>query len=165
MRDGRVATQGCPCGRRLDPRGGCPCAPHQVAHYLGRISGPLLDRIDLHVEMAAVSFSEMSCAASVADDCRSRGERADRRGARGRGDRVSGAGSGEGGHEGGLLARRAAAVSEGALHEDRNTMPRSPSLRIRVSGTDRRRHLPALREALQRELKIAESTRSQERAA
>ncbi len=71
----------CPCGRRLDPRGGCRCAPHQVAHYLGRISGPLLDRIDLHVEMAAVSFSEMSLlhptedSATVASRVAAAGER------------------------------------------------------------------------------------------
>jgi magnesium chelatase family protein len=50
----------CVCGKRLDPRGGCRCTPRQVAQYLGRISGPLLDRIDMHVEMAAVSFREMS---------------------------------------------------------------------------------------------------------
>lgn len=55
-----AAINPCPCGRRLDPRGGCRCTPRQVTQYLGRISGPLLDRIDMHVEMSTVSFREMS---------------------------------------------------------------------------------------------------------
>jgi len=55
-----AAMNPCPCGQRFDPRGGCRCTPRQIAMYVGRISGPLLDRIDLHVEMAHVSFQEMS---------------------------------------------------------------------------------------------------------
>jgi magnesium chelatase family protein len=69
-----AAMNPCPCGRRLDPRGGCRCTPRQVACYLGRISGPLLDRIDLHVEMAAVSFREMSLL-EPAEDSRAVGAR------------------------------------------------------------------------------------------
>ncbi|MGA2702916.1 MAG: ATP-binding protein [Isosphaeraceae bacterium] len=40
----------CPCGYRSDPRRACSCTPPQVEKYLSKISGPLLDRIDLYVE-------------------------------------------------------------------------------------------------------------------
>ncbi|MCK4412392.1 MAG: YifB family Mg chelatase-like AAA ATPase [Candidatus Eisenbacteria sp.] len=55
-----AAMNPCPCGRRLDPRGGCRCTPRMVANYLGRVSGPLIDRIDLHIEMATVRFRQIS---------------------------------------------------------------------------------------------------------
>jgi magnesium chelatase family protein len=48
----------CPCGYRSDPRRACTCSP-QVEKYLSRISGPLLDRIDLHVEVPAVPFAQL----------------------------------------------------------------------------------------------------------
>ncbi len=44
----------CPCGRRGDPRRLCKCTEKQVSAYVGRISGPLLDRIDLHIEVPPV---------------------------------------------------------------------------------------------------------------
>lgn len=44
----------CPCGRRGDPRRVCRCSERQVSSYTGKISGPLLDRIDLHVEVPPV---------------------------------------------------------------------------------------------------------------
>ena len=44
----------CPCGRRGDPRRVCRCSERQVVAYLGRVSGPLLDRIDLHIEVPPV---------------------------------------------------------------------------------------------------------------
>lgn len=50
----------CPCGHRDDPATECVCTPSQIQRYLAKISGPLLDRIDLHVEVAAVSFDELS---------------------------------------------------------------------------------------------------------
>ena len=53
-----AATNPCPCGWRGHPRRGCSCAAPQVARYLSRLSGPLLDRIDLQVEMPAVVFSD-----------------------------------------------------------------------------------------------------------
>lgn len=49
----------CPCGHLGDPRRECVCAPGQVQRYLARISGPLMDRIDLHVEVAPVPFKEL----------------------------------------------------------------------------------------------------------
>ncbi len=49
----------CPCGYYNHPTRDCTCSPGSVYRYLGRISGPLLDRIDLHVEVAPVSISQM----------------------------------------------------------------------------------------------------------
>ena len=53
-------SQGCPCGYLTDPRGRCRCPSTKVAAYLAKISGPLLDRIDLHVDVPAVPFDVIS---------------------------------------------------------------------------------------------------------
>ncbi|MBI1185677.1 YifB family Mg chelatase-like AAA ATPase [bacterium] len=50
----------CPCGYYNHPEKECVCSPGVVQRYLNRISGPLLDRIDLHVEVVPVSFDELS---------------------------------------------------------------------------------------------------------
>lgn len=50
----------CPCGYYNHPEKQCVCAPGVVQRYLSKISGPLLDRIDLHVEVVPVSFDEMT---------------------------------------------------------------------------------------------------------
>jgi magnesium chelatase family protein len=50
----------CPCGYRNDPRRECQCSVPQVERYMSKISGPLLDRIDIHIEVAAVPFKELS---------------------------------------------------------------------------------------------------------
>ncbi len=50
----------CPCGYYNHPEKDCVCAPGVVQKYLSRISGPLLDRIDLHIEVTPVPFSELS---------------------------------------------------------------------------------------------------------
>ncbi|MGZ3943721.1 MAG: YifB family Mg chelatase-like AAA ATPase [Mucilaginibacter sp.] len=50
----------CPCGYYNHPEKECTCPPGAVQKYLGKISGPLLDRIDLHVEVTPVNFSELS---------------------------------------------------------------------------------------------------------
>ncbi len=50
----------CPCGFYNHPEKECTCPPGAVQKYLNKISGPLLDRIDLHVEVTPVSFSELS---------------------------------------------------------------------------------------------------------
>jgi magnesium chelatase family protein len=55
-----AAMNPCPCGYRSDPRRACTCSPPQVEKYLSRISGPLLDRIDLHVEVPAVPFTQLA---------------------------------------------------------------------------------------------------------
>ena len=50
----------CPCGYYNHPEKECTCPPGSVAKYLSRISGPLLDRIDLHVEVTPVDFEQLS---------------------------------------------------------------------------------------------------------
>ncbi|HSU27048.1 MAG TPA: ATP-binding protein [Chitinophagaceae bacterium] len=52
--------QECPCGYYNHPERECSCPPGAVQKYLNRISGPLLDRIDLHVEVTPVAFRELS---------------------------------------------------------------------------------------------------------
>src|ERR1044071_266310 len=53
-------TQVCPCGYYNHPEKECTCSPVMVQRYLNKISGPLLDRIDLHVEVTPVSFNELA---------------------------------------------------------------------------------------------------------
>jgi magnesium chelatase family protein len=55
-----AAMNPCPCGFYGDRSRECGCAPPLVQRYLGKISGPLLDRIDLHVEVPAVAYRELS---------------------------------------------------------------------------------------------------------
>ncbi len=50
----------CPCGYYGDPLHKCVCTPGQIARYLSKISGPLLDRIDIHCEIQAVPFVQLS---------------------------------------------------------------------------------------------------------
>ena len=50
----------CPCGYYGDPTHSCACTPGQIQRYMNKISGPLLDRIDIHCEIQAVPFSELS---------------------------------------------------------------------------------------------------------
>ena len=50
----------CPCGYYGDPQHKCTCTPGQISRYLSKISGPLLDRIDIHCEIQAVPFAELS---------------------------------------------------------------------------------------------------------
>ena len=52
----------CPCGYYNHPERECTCPPGTVQKYLNKVSGPLLDRIDLHVEVTPVAFSELSSA-------------------------------------------------------------------------------------------------------
>ncbi len=58
-----AAMNPCPCGYRGDPRRQCHCSPTQIERYLARISGPLLDRIDIHIEVPGVPFRELKDAA------------------------------------------------------------------------------------------------------
>ena len=58
-----AAMNPCPCGYLGDGRRPCKCGPMQVDKYMGRVSGPLLDRIDLHVEVPAVPFEELTARA------------------------------------------------------------------------------------------------------
>jgi magnesium chelatase family protein len=58
-----AAMNPCPCGYLGDSRHACKCTPMQIERYMGRISGPLLDRIDLHIEVPGVPFQELSATA------------------------------------------------------------------------------------------------------
>jgi len=55
-----AAMNPCPCGYASDPNHDCSCSIGQIHNYLSRISGPLLDRIDLHVDVPPVSYDEIS---------------------------------------------------------------------------------------------------------
>ncbi len=55
-----VALNPCPCGYYTDPRHDCSCTPQQVQRYMSKISGPLMDRIDIHVEVPALSYEELA---------------------------------------------------------------------------------------------------------
>jgi magnesium chelatase family protein len=55
-----AAFNPCPCGYRGDPRRECQCTPPQVEKYMGKISGPLLDRIDIQLEVPAVPYRDLS---------------------------------------------------------------------------------------------------------
>jgi magnesium chelatase family protein len=54
------AMNPCLCGYLTDPSKECTCTPQQVQKYMAKISGPLLDRIDLHIEVPAVKYKELS---------------------------------------------------------------------------------------------------------
>jgi magnesium chelatase family protein len=54
-----AAMNPCPCGYMTDPRKECHCTPRQVRNYLSKISGPLLDRIDIHVEVPPVDYRQL----------------------------------------------------------------------------------------------------------
>jgi magnesium chelatase family protein len=54
------AMNPCPCGYFTDPNKECTCAPPQIQRYMSKISGPLLDRIDIHIEVPAVKYKELS---------------------------------------------------------------------------------------------------------
>lgn len=53
------AMNPCPCGHFGDPLKECTCTPNQISRYVGKISGPLLDRIDIHIEIPPVKLDEL----------------------------------------------------------------------------------------------------------
>jgi magnesium chelatase family protein len=55
-----AAMNPCPCGYYTDPGKECTCAQPQIQRYMAKISGPLLDRIDIHIEVPAVKYKELS---------------------------------------------------------------------------------------------------------
>jgi len=58
-----AAMNPCPCGFYSDPRRECRCAPRQIARYRSKISGPLLDRIDIHIEVPSMEYEELAALA------------------------------------------------------------------------------------------------------
>jgi magnesium chelatase family protein len=55
-----TALNPCPCGFYTDSRHECTCSPQQIQRYMSRISGPLMDRIDIHIEVPALAYEELS---------------------------------------------------------------------------------------------------------
>ncbi|MFA6357499.1 MAG: YifB family Mg chelatase-like AAA ATPase [Candidatus Omnitrophota bacterium] len=55
-----AALNPCPCGNYFSPNKVCHCNPAKIRNYLGKISGPLLDRIDMHIEIPEVKYRELS---------------------------------------------------------------------------------------------------------
>jgi len=51
---------GCPCGYHTDPMKECRCTPGHIQKYMAKISGPLLDRIDIHMEVPAVPYEKLA---------------------------------------------------------------------------------------------------------
>ena len=68
-----AAMNPCPCGFYGDSTRECRCTPATIQRYLGRISGPLLDRIDIHIEVPAVPYKELRSEASVENSATLRG--------------------------------------------------------------------------------------------
>jgi magnesium chelatase family protein len=64
-----AAMNPCPCGYAGDPRGRCHCTAEQVARYRNRISGPLIDRIDIHVEIMALPVEHLMRDTPEAAEC------------------------------------------------------------------------------------------------
>jgi magnesium chelatase family protein len=55
-----AAMNPCPCGYFTDPNKECTCTPPAIQKYMAKISGPLLDRIDIHIEVPAVKYKELA---------------------------------------------------------------------------------------------------------
>ena len=60
-----AAMNPCPCGYKTDPKRECGCTPVQIKKYVFRISGPLLDRLDIHVEAPSLNYQEVTSNLSV----------------------------------------------------------------------------------------------------
>jgi magnesium chelatase family protein len=59
-----AAMNPCPCGYFTDPYHECRCTPLQIQHYRSKLSGPLLDRIDIHIEVPSLKYDELKSAQS-----------------------------------------------------------------------------------------------------
>ncbi|TKC89551.1 ATP-binding protein [Trinickia terrae] len=63
-----AAMNPCPCGWRGDPNGRCRCTPENAARYLRKLSGPLLDRIDIQIEIPALTPAELAARSAAAGE-------------------------------------------------------------------------------------------------
>ncbi|MFC1726404.1 ATP-binding protein [candidate division KSB1 bacterium] len=73
-----AAMNPCPCGYFTDPVNDCTCTSAQIQKYLARVSGPLLDRIDIHLEVPAVKYKDLASKSNgeKSEEIRSRVEKA-----------------------------------------------------------------------------------------
>jgi len=55
-----AAMNPCPCGYFTDPKKDCHCTPNQIQRYLSKVSGPLLDRIDIHLDVPRLNYEDLS---------------------------------------------------------------------------------------------------------
>jgi magnesium chelatase family protein len=62
-----AAMNPCPCGRFGDPLGSCECTPAEIAHYVGRVSAPLLERFDIHLVVPRVNLSDFDDSSLAAE--------------------------------------------------------------------------------------------------
>ncbi|MBI4552885.1 MAG: ATP-binding protein [Candidatus Latescibacteria bacterium] len=69
-----AAMNPCPCGYFGDPHHDCHCPPATIQRYLARVSGPLLDRIDLHIDVPAVPYRGPGRCGGDPDGARERGD-------------------------------------------------------------------------------------------
>ena len=74
------AQNPCPCGYWGDPEHACSCSPMVISRYQKRLSGPLLDRIDIHVEVPRVPFQKLIAMSAAASHRPRSGTRSRRRG-------------------------------------------------------------------------------------
>jgi len=69
-----AAMNPCPCGYFTDPNKPCKCSPNQIDKYLSRISGPLIDRIDIHIEVPPVPYRDLRSQRNGSDSATMRDE-------------------------------------------------------------------------------------------
>jgi magnesium chelatase family protein len=69
-----AAMNPCPCGHHGDPKKNCRCNVFQIERYLGRISGPVLDRIDLQIDVPNVPYEELAAERNGADSAEVRAQ-------------------------------------------------------------------------------------------
>ncbi|NMA54997.1 MAG: YifB family Mg chelatase-like AAA ATPase [Firmicutes bacterium] len=62
-----AASNPCPCGFFSDPTRECTCTPYSISRYRSRVSGPLLDRLDLHVEVPRVPYADLVASAATGE--------------------------------------------------------------------------------------------------
>lgn len=67
-----AAMNPCPCGYYGHPSKPCTCSPNAIRKYLSKVSGPLLDRMDIHIEVSPVSFDNLSSKAKLEPSCKIR---------------------------------------------------------------------------------------------
>ena len=64
-----VAMNPCPCGYLTDPRHECTCSQSAIQRYMAKVSGPILDRIDMHVEVPSVRYRELDSSEDSERSC------------------------------------------------------------------------------------------------